>query len=170
MRLHHGKHHQTYVTNLNAAESSLEAAKGDVKKAIALQAAIKFNGGGHLNHSLFWANLAPSAEPLDPASALGKRVEAEYGSVEKLIAKFNAALAGIQGSGWGWLVRDAETGSLKITTTANQDPITKDVVLIGIDAWEHAYYLQYENAKVKYFENIWKVIDWKTANQRYEKA
>lgn len=102
-----------------------------------------------------------------PAGPLSDAISAEFGSLDALKQKFNTALAAIQGSGWGWLVKDASTGRLKITTTPNQDPITGDVVVIGVDAWEHAYYLQYENAKVKYFEAIWNVINWKVAAGRF---
>ncbi|ORY77297.1 putative manganese superoxide dismutase precursor [Protomyces lactucae-debilis] len=172
MELHHQKHHQTYVTNLNAAEEKLANAvqAGDVKTSIALQAAIKFNGGGHINHSLFWENLAPAsgAGGKAPTGPLGDAIEAEFGGLDKFKAAFNAALASIQGSGWGWLVQDASSKKLKVTTTPNQDPITGDTVIIGVDAWEHAYYLQYENAKVKYFEAIWSVINWEAAGKRYQ--
>lgn len=171
MKLHHQKHHQTYVTNLNAAEEKLSAAvsASDVKAAIALQAAIKFNGGGHLNHSLFWENLAPASQGGGKLGSgpLKEAIDGEFGSLDGFKKAFNTALAGIQGSGWGWLVKDASTGRLKIVTTPNQDPITGDKVLIGVDAWEHAYYLQYENAKVKYFDAIWDVINWETASKRY---
>lgn len=110
MRLHHTKHHQTYVTALNAAEASYAKASTP-KERIALQGALKFNGGGHINHSLFWKNLAPAEEKgglggkLDESSAFGKAVKETFGSKEALIEKFNAATLGIQGSGWGWLVR-----------------------------------------------------------------
>lgn len=165
MKLHHQKHHQTYITNLNAAEEKLASAVNgsDVKSVIALQSAIKFNGGGHLNHSLFWENLGP--KKTSPSGGLKQAIDKEFGGVDGLIKQFNATLATIQGSGWGWLVK-TPTG-LKITTTANQDPITEGKVILGIDAWEHAYYLQYENVKVKYFENIWNVINWDVAGERY---
>lgn len=110
----------------------------------------KQSGGGQL-----------SSGPLSDA------ISSEFGGLEGLKKQFNAALAGIQGSGWGWLVKDATTGRLKITTTPNQDPITADTVVIGVDAWEHAYYLQYENAKVKYFDAIWDVINWEVAGKRF---
>ena len=171
MKLHHQKHHQTYVTNLNAAEEKLNAAvsSSDVKANIALQAAIKFNGGGHLNHTLFWENLAPTSQGGGKLSSgpLSEAIDSEFGSFDKFKAAFNASLASIQGSGWGWLVKDAGNGRLKIVTTPNQDPITGDKVIIGVDAWEHAYYLQYENAKVKYFDAIWDVINWDTAAKRF---
>lgn len=173
MRIHHERHHQTYITNLNAAEQSLKeaTAANDVKKVIGLQSALNFHGGGHLNHTLFWESLAPASAGggnLPSGSSLAKRIETDFGGLDSLKSKMNAALAGIQGSGWGWLVRDADSGALKVTTTANQDPITRDTVILGIDAWEHAYYLQYENAKAKYFENIWTVINWETASKRFD--
>ncbi|CCG81795.1 Superoxide dismutase [Mn],mitochondrial [Taphrina deformans PYCC 5710] len=188
MRLHHGKHHATYIANLNAAQETLARAvsSGDVKGSIAVQPAIKFNGGGHLNRkhsnlsrlsictdtdaidSLFWENLAPVGETTLGSGALRDQIERQYGGLDGLQKEFGAALASIQGSGWGWLVKDAKTGSLKIVTTPNQDPVTGgDVVVLGVDAWEHAYYLQYENAKVKYFEAIWSVINWDVASKRF---
>ncbi|KAE8215787.1 hypothetical protein CF327_g976 [Tilletia walkeri] len=171
MKTHHQKHHQTYVTNLNAAEESLNQAleKSDVKSTIALQKAINFNGGGHINHSLFWANLAPKNQDgghLPSGGELAKAIERDYGSLDKLKEKFNAQLAGIQGSGWGWLGYNKTTGILDITTTANQDPLLSLTPLIGIDAWEHAYYLQYKNVKVDYFKAIWDVINFKEAEKR----
>lgn len=102
-----------------------------------------------------------------PQGALSDAIDSEFGGLDGLQKQFNAALAGIQGSGWGWLVKDTTTGRLKITTTPNQDPITGDVVILGVDAWEHAYYLQYENAKVKYFDAIWSVINWEVAAKRF---
>ncbi|CAD6893901.1 unnamed protein product [Tilletia controversa] len=171
MQTHHQKHHQTYVTNLNAAEESLNQAlqKSDVKSTIALQKAINFNGGGHINHTLFWANLAPKNKDgghLPSGGELSKAIERDFGSLDKLKEKFNAQLAGIQGSGWGWLGYNKATGTLDIATTANQDPLLALTPLIGIDAWEHAYYLQYKNVKVDYFKAIWEVINYKEAEKR----
>lgn len=175
MELHHSKHHQTYVNNLNAALKSLVAAvkNNDVPAQIALQPTIKFNGGGHINHSLFWQNLAPqSSSEVQASSALKlvAAIEKNWGSVAEFQKAFNAALLGIQGSGWGWLVKfENEGGRLGIVTTKDQDPVVGkgEVPLIGIDMWEHAYYLQYLNGKAAYVENIWKVINWKTAESRY---
>ncbi|KAK0536007.1 Superoxide dismutase [Mn], mitochondrial [Tilletia horrida] len=175
MQTHHTKHHQTYVTNLNAAQESLSEAlsKSDVKSAIALQKAINFNGGGHLNHTLFWANLAPKNQDggtLHSDGELAKAIERDFGSLDKLKEKFNAQLAAIQGSGWGWLGYNGTTGKLDIVTTANQDPLLSHTPLIGIDAWEHAYYLQYKNVKVDYFKAIWDVINFKEAERRLKAA
>lgn len=165
-------HHKTYVTNYNAAVEKLEAAvaSSDIQAQIALQPAINFNGGGHTNHSLFWENLAPSknggGEP--PSGALAKAIDETYGSVDALKEKFNAALAGIQGSGWAWLVQDTQTGKIAIRTYANQDPVVGQFKpLLGIDAWEHSYYLQYQNRKAEYFKAIWDVVNWKAAEKRF---
>lgn len=175
MELHHSKHHQTYVNNLNAALKSLviAAKNNDLPAQIALQPAIKFNGGGHINHSLFWQNLAPSSSQEAQTLAAPKLVaaiERTWGTVGGFQKAFNTALLGIQGSGWGWLVKfENEGGRLGIVTTKDQDPVVGkgDVPILGVDMWEHAYYLQYLNSKVAYVENIWKVINWKTAESRF---
>jgi superoxide dismutase, Fe-Mn family len=151
MTLHHTRHHQAYVNNLNAALSNYSTAikEGDIADQIALQVSIKFNGGGHINHSLFWKNLAPanSTDATDPegkAPTLLKDVKAAYGSLAGLTTAFSAALMALQGSGWGWLVKvNGPSGGLRIVTTANQDPVVGgEVPIIGVDMWEHAYYLQ----------------------------
>ncbi|KKA29475.1 hypothetical protein TD95_003400 [Thielaviopsis punctulata] len=172
MQLHHSKHHQTYVTNLNAALSSLSAAlsSADVPTQVALQAAIKFNGGGHINHSLFWENLAPTSSPAtQPAAApsLLAAIETQWGGLDVFKKTFAAALLSIQGSGWGWLVKDSR-GALRIVTTKDQDHVVGgEVPIFGVDMWEHAYYLQYLNGKAAYVENIWAVLNWKIAEQRF---
>ncbi|KAG1371480.1 putative Superoxide dismutase [Mn], mitochondrial [Cocos nucifera] len=177
MQLHHQKHHQTYITNYNKALEQLEEAmaKGDSSKVVHLQSAIKFNGGGHINHSIFWQNLKPAneggGEP--PHGSLGWAIDEDYGSVEALVQKMNAEGAALQGSGWVWLALDKELKKIKVETTANQDPlVTKGanlVPLLGIDVWEHAYYLQYKNVRPDYLKNIWKVMNWKYASEVYEK-
>jgi len=174
MELHHSRHHQTYVNNLNAALKALVTASknNDVPAQIALQPAIKFSGGGHINHSLFWQNLAPSSsEDAQPTSApkLVATIERTWGSVLDFQKAFNAALLGIQGSGWGWLVKFENEGRLGIVTTKDQDPVVGkgEVPILGVDMWEHAYYLQYLNGKAAYVENIWKVINWGTAERRF---
>lgn len=171
MELHHSKHHQTYVTSYNAALEKLQEAQhaGDIQTQIATQPLINFHGGGHTNHTLFWENLAPKSsgggEP--PTGALAKSIDAHFGSLSELQTKFNAALAGIQGSGWAWLVQDTQTGSLAIKTYANQDAVVGQYrPVLGVDAWEHAYYLQYENRKAEYFKAIWEFINWKAAEKR----
>ncbi|KAB2569452.1 Superoxide dismutase (Mn) [Lasiodiplodia theobromae] len=177
MELHHSKHHQTYITNLNAALSSLAAASAaaDIPTQIALQQALRFHGGGHINHALFWENLTPPTSPeakLDDAVApqLRKKIVETWGSEAKFKEAFAKALLGIQGSGWGWLVKfEGEGGRLGIVTTKDQDPIVGpgEVPIFGVDMWEHAYYLQYLNGKAAYVENIWTVINWKTAEERF---
>jgi Fe-Mn family superoxide dismutase len=173
MELHHSKHHQAYVTNLNKALGSYAdaLASSDVPAQIALQAAIKFNGGGHINHSLFWQNLSPAASPdasPDAAPALAAALVDTWGSLDAFKAAMAASLLSIQGSGWGWLVKD-DHGALRIVTTKDQDPVApSEVPILGVDMWEHAYYLQYLNGKAAYVDNIWSVINWKTAEARFQ--
>ncbi|KAF8320434.1 manganese superoxide dismutase [Clavulina sp. PMI_390] len=167
MKLHHSKHHQTYVNALNAAEESLAKAQTP-KDLIALQPAIKFNGGGHINHSLFWKNLAPESTGGGKLEAgpLKDAIERDFGSLEELKKQMNAQTAAIQGSGWGWLGYSKKLNKLEIVTTANQDPLLSHTPLIGIDIWEHAFYLQYQNVKPDYLNAIWNVINFKEAEAR----
>ena len=176
MTLHHSKHHQTYITNLNNTLSSISQslAANDIRKHLSLQANIKFNAGGHINHSLFWENLAPAKSGLSDASkaapTLSKAINAKFGGdgVEGFKGQFKALLLSIQGSGWGWLVADPVDGALEIIQTKDQDVVPGGKVpLIGVDMWEHAYYLQYLNGKPAYVDNIWQVINWKTAEERF---
>ncbi|CAL9173671.1 unnamed protein product [Musa hybrid cultivar] len=176
MRLHHQKHHKAYVSNYNDALEKLDAAmaKGDVPAVVRLQSAIKFNGGGHINHTIFWKNLKPvnegGGEP--PHATLGWAIDTDFGSLEALVQKMNAEGAALQGSGWVWLALDKERKKLLVEATANQDPlVTKGsnlVPLLGIDVWEHAYYLQYKNVKPEYLKNIWSVMNWKYASEVYD--
>jgi len=165
MQLHHSKHHNTYVTNFNAAmEKYAEAEqKGDVAGMIALQGAIKFNGGGHVNHSIFWKNLAPPGECAPPEGELLSMIERDFGSLDALQAKFSTQTAAVQGSGWGWLGYDKASGKLSVATTANQDPCETAglIPLLGVDVWEHAYYLQYKNVRPDYLKAIWQIVNWK---------
>ncbi|KKY15216.1 putative superoxide mitochondrial precursor [Diplodia seriata] len=176
MELHHSKHHQTYITNLNAALSSYSTATaaGDIPTQISLQAALRFNGGGHINHSLFWENLAPAnssdVKLATAAPKLADRIKETWGGEEAFREAFGKALLGIQGSGWGWLVKvEGEGGRLAIVTTKDQDPVVGpgEVPIFGVDMWEHAYYLQYLNGKAAYVQNIWSVLNWKTAEERF---
>lgn len=173
MELHHDKHHQTYITNLNNAlgVSAKALSEGKLEDSAAQLAAIRFNGGGHINHSLFWENLAPSSSSdskPDAAPKLTAAIKSTWGSLDNFKKAFGAALLGIQGSGWGWLVKEAGTSQLRIVTLANQEAVVVgDTPLFGVDMWEHAYYLQYLNGKAAYVENIWNVINWKTAEARY---
>jgi len=144
MELHHSKHHQTYVTSYNAALDKLTEAQssGDITTQLTTQSLINFHGGGHVNHSLFWENLSPKnkhgGEP--PTGPLNESIQTYFGGLEKLKEKMNTALAGIQGSGWAWLVQDVQTGALAVKTYANQDAVIGQYrPVLGIDAWEHAY-------------------------------
>ena len=145
MELHHGKHHQTYITNLNAAlKTQAEAVHtSDIAGQVQRQQGIRFNAGGHINHSLFWQNLCPASSPEAKSSAapkLVKQIKATWGDEDKFREAFKAALLGIQGSGWAWLIQDKQTGKLQIKTYANQDPVVGQFSpILGIDAWEHAY-------------------------------
>ncbi|KAH6670979.1 superoxide dismutase [Plectosphaerella plurivora] len=171
MRLHHDKHHQAYVTNINAAVGNYSTSTS-LADQIALQSAINFNGGGHINHSLFWRNLAPAnSTEASPASApsLAIAVDVEFGSFDAMIDIFSKELVAVQGSGWAWLVREERGGRLRIVTREDQDPVVKgEVPIIGVDVWEHAYYLQYENRRAAYVDAIWAVINWKEAEVRYK--
>jgi len=172
MELHHTKHHQAYVNGLNAAEDAYVKAPS-IRERIALQAALRFNGGGHINHSLFWKNLAPANRGGGKLKEGGKLQEAlvrDFGSVDAFRKKFNAVTAGIQGSGWGWLGYNGDTKKLEVVTTPNQDPLLTHVPIIGIDIWEHAFYLQYKNVKADYLSAIWNVINFDEANARYSEV
>lgn len=174
MTLHYTKHHNAYVTNLNKAiEQYCEAeAKNDLPAQIALQSAIKFNGGGHINHSIFWTNLAPvnKGGGTPPSGKLADAINKEFGSLEQFIEQLSTKAVAVQGSGWGWLGYNKAKGRLEIATCDNQDPLsTKGLVpLLGIDVWEHAYYLQYKNVRPDYVKSIWKVVNWSNVAQRYQ--
>ncbi|MBA3816924.1 MAG: superoxide dismutase [Parachlamydiaceae bacterium] len=176
MKLHHDMHHKTYVTNLNKAMEQLAEAqqKQDIAAAIALQAAIKFNGGGHINHSIFWTNLSPVNKDggKAPEGALANAINQEFGSMEKFIEQISAKAVAIQGSGWAWLGYNKAKGKLEIATCDNQDPLsTKGLIpLLGIDVWEHAYYLQYKNVRADYVKAIWSIINWKNVAERFSQA
>ncbi|KAI5986203.1 manganese superoxide dismutase [Pisolithus albus] len=171
MELHHTKHHQTYVNALNAAEAAYAKASTP-KERIALQAALRFNGGGHINHSLFWKNLAPANANggVLRDGPLKEAIVSTFGSVEDFKTSFNTTTAGIQGSGWGWLGLNPSSKRLEIVTTANQDPLLTHVPIIGVDIWEHAFYLQYLNVKADYLKAIWHVINFEEAERRYLEA
>lgn len=176
MEIHYSKHHQAYVTNLNTSlEKYHDAEKqGNLSAMIALQQAIKFNGGGHVNHSIFWTNLAPVSKGggQPPKGDLLKALEAQFGSFDSFKEKMSAMAVGIQGSGWGWLGYDKTSKKLVLTTCANQDPLSTQgfVPLLGIDVWEHAYYLQYMNVRGDYVKNIWNVFNWENVAERFHGA
>lgn len=176
MRLHYEKHHKGYVDNLNKALDQFNDAqnKQDLAAMEAQLSAIKFNGGGNINHSIFWTNLAPINQGggTPPEGDLAKMIDKEFGSLQNFIDLFSAKTVAIQGSGWGWLGYNKNLNRLTMCACENQDPlITKGVIpLLGIDVWEHAYYLQYKNVRADYVKNIWKIVNWKNVAERYQKA
>jgi Fe-Mn family superoxide dismutase len=175
MQIHHGKHHQAYVNNLNAAiEKAPELANKSLDELMrgvnslpeAVRGAIRNNGGGHWNHSMFWKIMGPNAGG-QPGDKVGKAINDAFGSFDKFKTEFGAAGAGRFGSGWAWLINDG--GKLSITSTPNQDnPLMegKDAIL-GIDVWEHAYYLRYQNKRPDYIAAWWNVVNWKEVEARY---
>jgi len=176
MNLHYKKHHQAYVNNLNKAlEEYAEAEKNnDLAKMISLESAIKFNGGGHINHSIFWTNLAPKSQGGggEPQGELLAAINERFGSFQGLIDQMSAKAVAIQGSGWAWLGYEKSRGKICLAACENQDPLsTKSMIpLLGIDVWEHAYYLQYENVRADYVKAIWSVINWKNVEERFQAA
>ncbi|KAK3585517.1 hypothetical protein CHS0354_022926 [Potamilus streckersoni] len=174
MKLHHQKHHNAYVTNLNIAEEKLAEAlaKKNLSQVISLQPALKFNGGGHINHSLFWQVLSPTGGG-EPKGDLMDLIRREYGLFENMKNELINSTVAIQGSGWGWLGYNPTSGRLRINTTANQDPLeptTGLIPLFGIDVWEHAYYLQYKNVRADYVKAIFNVADWENVTKRLHAA
>ncbi|KAL2074943.1 hypothetical protein VTL71DRAFT_8723 [Oculimacula yallundae] len=174
MTLHHTKHHQTYINVLNAtlASQSTASNKNDVVTQIHLQNNLNFSAGGHINHTLFWENLVPASSPsaqVSSAPKLTAALTARWGSVSAFQEKFTTVLLGLKGSGWGWLVQDTESGILEIVTSRDQDivPAGKKP-LLGVDMWEHAYYLQYLNDKAGYAKGIWNIVNWKKVEERFE--
>jgi len=174
MEIHHGKHHQTYVTNLNAAvEKAPELASKSLDDLMrgastipeAVRAAVRNNGGGHWNHSLFWQVMAPKAGG-EPGGKVGEGIRSAFGDFAKFREQFNAAGAGRFGSGWVWLVN--EGGKLAITSTPNQDnPLMEGKkAILGLDVWEHAYYLKYQNKRPDYMNAWWNVVNWGEVEKR----
>jgi Fe-Mn family superoxide dismutase len=176
MGIHHGKHHQTYVTNLNAAiEKAPELANwslddlnrriGEVPEAV--RTAVRNNGGGHWNHSLFWQLMAPNAGG-EPTGNLGEAITSTFGSFATFREQFQAAGLGRFGSGWAWLVSDG--GKLSISSTPNQDnPLMEGKhALLGVDVWEHAYYLKYQNRRADYLGAWWNVVNWAEVSKRHD--
>lgn len=176
MTLHHSKHHQTYITNLNATLEKIHSsmASGDVSGTIALQGALKFNGGGHVNHTLFWENLAPVGSSSFPTSGpLADAVNARFGSYENMVTEVSAKTVAVQGSGWGWLAYDPKTKSIDVVALPNQDPLEATTglkPLLGIDVWEHAYYVDYRNVRPEYVSAIWDIINWDAVEARLIEA
>jgi Fe-Mn family superoxide dismutase len=179
MEFHHGKHHQAYVDNLNKAVDadsalqgkSLEELFATISKA---PKAVRNNGGGHWNHSLFWELLAPVGETGEPSAELAAAIDRDLGGMEAFKTAFNAAGAGQFGSGWAWLI--VQDGRLKVTATPNQDNPLMDVaedrgaVVLAADVWEHAYYLNYQNRRADYLKAFWTVVNWNKANALFAAA
>lgn len=176
MRLHHTKHHQTYVDNLNKAVEKLRscASSGDLNGMIDQQKAIRFHGGGHINHSIFWTNLAPAKQKggEEPRGDLLDQIRSDFSDLSHFIEKMSQSAIAIQGSGWAWLGYRKETKRLEIATCANQDPVSLQglIPLLGIDVWEHAYYLQYKSARAEYVKKIWDIVNWQNVASRFAKA
>lgn len=175
MEIHHGKHHNAYVTKLNDAVAgkpeeslSIEEICKNISK---YSAAVRNNGGGHYNHSLFWTIMSPKGGGA-PSGALGEAINAAFGSFDEMKTQFNNAAATRFGSGWAWLIKDG-SGKLAITSTPNQDNPLMDVAdaqgtpIIGLDVWEHAYYLNYQNRRPDYCTAWWNVVDWEAAAKRF---
>ena len=177
MEIHHGKHHQAYVDNLNKAIAGTEHENKSleelVKTAGKISPAVRNNGGGHWNHSFFWEILGPNAGG-KPSGQLAEAINSAFGSFEALQEKVNTAGTTRFGSGWAWVI--VKDGKLDVTSTPNQDNPLMDVAevkgtpILGIDVWEHAYYLKYQNKRPDYLKAIWNAIDWKKVAQRFEKA
>jgi len=176
MNLHHDKHHQTYVTKLNEAldkhpelhQQSLEQLLKDLSSVPDdIRTAVRNHGGGHWNHTFFWESMGPNKGG-EPAGLLAEEIAKTFGSFAKFQELFSAAATGQFGSGWAWLVK-TESGSLAIRATANQDtPLSaRETPLLGIDVWEHAYYLKYQNRRPEYITAWWNVVNWEIVTQRY---
>jgi Fe-Mn family superoxide dismutase len=177
MQIHHGKHHQAYVDNLNKAIAGTEHENKSleelVKNAGSISPAVRNNGGGHWNHSFFWEILGPASNSR-PAGALADAINSTFGTLDGLKEKMNAAGTTRFGSGWAWLI--VKDGKLEVTSTPNQDNPLMEVAevkgqpILGIDVWEHAYYLKYQNKRPAYLEAIWNVINWNKVSEHFGKA
>ncbi|MCZ6770218.1 MAG: superoxide dismutase [Acidobacteria bacterium] len=173
MEIHHGKHHATYVANLNKAVQSAPELEGkSVEELLAnncaavgenLRTAVRNSGGGHANHSLFWQMMAPDKGG-EPVGNLGEAINSSFGGFEQFKEKFSAAAMGRFGSGWAWLLKD-----MQVVSTANQDsPLMEGKFpIIGLDVWEHAYYLKYQNRRAEYVNSWWNLINWEAAEERF---
>ncbi|MEG0288464.1 MAG: superoxide dismutase [Carnobacterium sp.] len=178
MHLHHDKHHNTYVTNLNKAiEKHPELGEKSIEELVAglsavpedIRTAVRNNGGGHANHSFFWKILSPTGGG-EPTGELKEAIESTFGSLDKFKEEFAAAATSRFGSGWAWLVVDG--GKLAITSTPNQDsPLSEGKTpVVGLDVWEHAYYLNYKNVRPDYIKAFWNVVNWEEAAKNYAAA
>ena len=178
MKLHHGKHHNGYVNNANAAlEGHEELQKLSVEELLAkldevpeeIRTALRNNAGGHANHSLFWEILSPEGGG-EPTGELADAINNTFGSLDEFKDLFETAAIGQFGSGWGWLVVD--NGELKVTSTANQDsPLSQgQTPILGVDVWEHAYYLNYQNLRADYVKAFWNLVNWDEVARRFDEA
>ena len=181
MEIHHGKHHQTYINNLNAAlEGNTTLAEKPVNELIAdlsqipegIRGAVRNNGGGHSNHTFFWEVISPSGGGI-PSGALGEAITSAFGSFDSFKDAFTKAALTRFGSGWAWLIKSGD--SVQVTSTPNQDsPLMEGIAddtglpLIGLEVWEHAYYLNYQNRRPDYISAFWNVVDWDRANALFE--
>lgn len=179
MRLHHDKHHATYVNNLNAAlESQPDLQNKSIEDLLAgverlpesVRTPVRNNGGGHANHTLFWELMAPGGSK-EPDGELASAIESTFGGFANFKEQFTKACTGRFGSGWGWLIAD-RSGKLSIESTANQDSplMTGKIPVLGCDVWEHAYYLKYQNRRPDYVAAWWNVVNWTEVGRRFEKA
>ncbi|MBC7409618.1 MAG: superoxide dismutase [Arcicella sp.] len=178
MEIHHDRHHQAYVTNLNAAVAGTDLEGKTIEELMAgiskAPAPVRNNGGGHYNHTFFWNILTPNAGG-SPIGTLAIAIESTFGSLDNLKAEFKKAGIGRFGSGWAWLIVKTD-GSLAITSTPNQDNPLMDVAeikgtpILGLDVWEHAYYLKFQNKRPDYIDTFWNLVDWNGAEIRYKAA
>jgi Fe-Mn family superoxide dismutase len=178
MEIHHDRHHQAYVTNLNAAVTGTELEGKTIEEILAgiskAPAPVRNNGGGHWNHTFFWKSLSASGGG-EPTGELGKAITAKFGSFQAFKDEFKKASIGRFGSGWAWLIVK-EGGEIAITSSPNQDNPLMDIAevkgtpVIGLDVWEHAYYLKYQNKRPDYIDAYWNVVDWKAADALYTAA
>ena len=180
MEIHYGKHHKSYVDNLNKEikkypeldKMSIEQVQAQISK---YNTAVRNNAGGHYNHSFFWESLSPKAKAGKPSEALLKQINADFGSLDAFEQKFNEAATSRFGSGWAWLIMTPDH-KLAMTSTPNQDnPLmdiaeTKGQPLLGLDVWEHAYYLKYQNKRADYAKAFWNVVNWNKVNELYAAA
>ncbi|HHW4593514.1 TPA: superoxide dismutase [Listeria monocytogenes] len=178
MEIHYTKHHNTYVTKLNEAVAGHpELASKSAEELVTnldsvpedIRGAVRNHGGGHANHTLFWSILSPNGGGA-PTGNIKAAIESEFGTFDEFKEKFNAAAAARFGSGWAWLV--VNDGKLEIVSTANQDSPLSDgkTPVLGLDVWEHAYYLKFQNRRPEYIETFWNVINWDEANKRFDAA
>lgn len=176
MEIHHGKHHSAYVTNLNKAIAGTDADTLNIedilKQVSKYPVAVRNNAGGHYNHTMFWSIMRPPRESSKPEGIVGEAINAAFNSFDEFKAKFAEAAVGRFGSGWAWLIKNAE-GKLEITSTPNQDNPLMDVSdkkgfpILGLDVWEHAYYLKYQNRRADYITEWWNVVNWEEVASRF---